>query len=454
MVEDKSLELRLVRMTTRKHPLNPSVSVVLELSEIAVRIPLIIINYVQSLLNLFSVEVNNTVIYFVSHPLVPPAEPLETALPYLDLSSFLAAVFSTSQADTLRKTPCTTLLIPHNSAFKRLGELVSKHLLSSSARQDLESVVLHHTIQDVEYARSLQNGSQHTFATLEGSDVQFNRLQNGSVFVSASGGWANMKSELFLHDLLTQTGVIHELSDVLIPRSVQLTVGKLVKAAKGSTMSTLVVKAGFEWVLNGTAPPDGSPWADKDIAGAGWTLLCPTDDAFKKYNLSELYADERALQAIVAQHLVPMSGRKSIVDEDRTINNNQPLPLLDSATYSTLYSSSSVYGDLIFRQEEKKDVVVGIKGARGTDGTSDWARVLSWGRSTTGGGIGGVIQIDQLLIPYHPSWWIEYGAPSLVGGLGMVAICTFFYGVRKVWQRDTTEATYEPVGGFGPDDDD
>ncbi|KAF8634455.1 hypothetical protein AX15_000899 [Amanita polypyramis BW_CC] len=399
------------------------------------------------------VEVNNTVIYFVSHPLTPPAEPLETALPYLDLSSFLAAVFSSLQADTLRKTPRTTLLIPHNSAFKRLGVLVSQHLLSSSARQDLGNVILHHAIRDVEYARSLQNGSQHTFATLEGSDVQFNRMQNGSVFVSASGGWANMRSELFLHDLLTQTGVIHELSDVLIPRSVELTVGKLVKAAKGSTMSTLLVKAGFEWVLNGTAPPDGSPWANKEIAGAGWTLLCPTDDAFKKYDLNDLYADEGALQAIVAQHLVPILGGKSIViDEDKTINNNQPLPLLDSATYSTLYSSSSIYGDIIFRQE-KEDTVVGIKGARGTDGTSDWARVLSWGRSTTGGGTGGVIQIDQLLIPYHPSWWIEYGAPLLVGGFGMVVICIFFYGVRKVWQRDTTEATYEPVGGFGPDDD-
>ncbi|PFH54807.1 hypothetical protein AMATHDRAFT_72571 [Amanita thiersii Skay4041] len=366
-----------------------------------------------------SIEVNNTVIYFVSRLLSPPTEPLETALPHLDLSSFLAAVFSTSQADTLRKTPCTTLLIPHNSAFKRLGLLVSTHLLSSSAKQDLESVVLHHAIDSVEYARSLQNGSQHTFSTLEGSDLKLDRYKNGSLSVGASGGWSNMRSELYPRDLLTQTGVIHELSDVLIPRSVQLTVGKLVKAAKGSTMATLVVKAGFEWVLNGTAPPEGTPWADRGMSGAGWTLLCPTDDAFKKYNLDALYADTTILQAIIAQHLVPMpsSGHGSFAfDDGDVLNNNRPLLLVDSATYSTLQSESSFYGDIVFRQrEEEKDFVVGIKGARGTDGTADWARVISWGRSTIGGGTGGVIQIDRLLMPYHPSWWIEYGVPSTVG---------------------------------------
>ncbi|KAM6498433.1 FAS1 domain containing protein [Amanita muscaria] len=400
------------------------------------------------------VDINsNILIYFVARPIIPPADPLETALPHLDLSSFLAAIFSISQADLLRKTPLTTLLLPHNAAFKRLGLLVSAHLLSPSARQDLENVVLHHAIKGVEYARSIQNGSQHTFATLEGSDIQLDRLTNGSVLTSASGGWSRMKSELFPHDLLTQTGVIHELSDILIPRTVQLTVGKLVKAAKASTMSTLVLKAGFEWVLNGTAPPEDSPLAGKGASVAGWTLLCPTDDAFKKYDLDALYADRNALQAIVQQHLIPVPSGDPL-REDTPLNNNQPLPLVDSATYSTLYSTSSVYGDIVFRQrEEEKDIVVGIKGARGTDGTTDWARVSAWGRSTTGGGTGGVIQIDRPLMPYHPSWWVEYGAPSLTGVIGVAMICLFFYGVRKVWRRDTTEATYEPVGGYGRDDD-
>lgn len=388
---------------------------------------------------------------------MPPSDPLQTALPFLELSSFLAAVFSTSQADTLRKTPHTSLLIPRNSAFKRLGLLVSAHLLTASSKTDLENVLLHHAIDSVEYAVSFQNGSQHTFATLEGSDLQVDRLLNGSVYVSASGGWAGMKAELHTRDVLTQTGVIHELSDIVIPRSVHLTAGKLVKAAKGSTMASMVSKAGFEWVLNGTSPPEDSPWVDERFAGAGWTLLCPTDDAFKEYDLTELYADVDVLRAIVTQHLIPSrspdSGSVGFIAGD-PYNNNRPLALDGSATHSTLRSPSSAYGDVVFRQrDDDKQYVVGIKGARGTDGQADWARVLSWGRSTTGTGTGGVIQIDRLLMPYHPPWWIEYGAPTTVGVIGSLLICLFFYGVRIVWRMDATEATYEPVGGFGRDDE-
>jgi solute carrier family 25 carnitine/acylcarnitine transporter 20/29 len=64
------------------------------------------------------VEINNTVVYFVSRPLEPPVDPLQTALPLLDLSSFLAAIFSTTIADFIKTTPRATFLLPHNDAFK------------------------------------------------------------------------------------------------------------------------------------------------------------------------------------------------------------------------------------------------------------------------------------------------------------------------------------------------
>lgn len=388
---------------------------------------------------------------------MPPVDPLQSALPSLDLSSFLAAIFSTSQAETLRTTPRTSLLIPHNSAFKRLGMLVSAHLLAASSKQDLENVLLHHALKSVEYAQSLQNGSTRTFATLEGSDIQIDRVGNGTVFLTSSGGWKGMKSELYPRNLLTQTGVVHEVSDILLPRSVHLTVGKLVKAATGSTMASMAVKAGFEWVLNGTAPPEGSPWADEHLSGAGWTLLCPTDDAFKTLNLTQLYADVEGLQAIVAQHLIPSPPPATNFIDPDALYNNRPLSFDDNPTYTTLRSPGAAYGDIIFQRRDDDSAaitgyVVGIKGARGTDGNADWARVLSWGRSTTSGG-GGVVQIDRLLIPYYPPWWIAYGAPGGVGVFGIGIICLFFAGVRNIWRRDTTEATYEPVGGFGRDDE-
>ncbi|PPQ62991.1 hypothetical protein CVT24_006097 [Panaeolus cyanescens] len=395
------------------------------------------------------VPLQNGLLYLVSTPLIPPPDALQAVLPQLDLSSFLAAVFSTSKADLLRKSPTTSLLVPHNDAFKRLGVLVSAHLLSPAAQDDLENVILHHALTTVEYAHSLQKGSQHSFATLEGSDIKIDRLGNGSIVATGSGGWDGFKTDIYLKDLLTQTGVVHELSDIMVPRSVNINIGKLVRAAKGSTMASLVNRAGFDWILNGTAPPEGSPWADEEYAGVGWTLLCPPDDAFKEYNLTQLYADAVQLQSIVTQHIIPTFSMSVFDSSPNPSNNDRPL-IFEDATYSTLRSPSSAYGDIVFQHRtDNKEYVVGIKGARGSDGNSDWARIIGWGRTTTGGGRGGVVQIDRLLIPYQPTWWHEYGAPTAVGVFGVVAICGFFYGVRMLWNRDTTEATYEPVGGFG-----
>ncbi|KAJ7293428.1 hypothetical protein C8J57DRAFT_1041600 [Mycena rebaudengoi] len=357
------------------------------------------------------IPVNNTLIYFISRPLVPPSDALATVLPLQDLSLFLASVFSASIADMLKTTARTSILIPHNSAFKRLGLLVSAHLLAPSSKKDLASVLLHHTLDTVEYSQSIYNGSR-TFATLEGSDVQLERSKNGSVFVSASGGWAGMRSELFPRDILTQTGVVHEVSDIFIPRSVELTVGKLIKAADATTMATMVTKAGMEWALNGTSPPVDSIYAAQGFNGVGWTLLCPTDEAFEKYNLTKLYADLEGVRDIVRQHLIPTPTRT--LDSDTVLNNNRPLLMDDSDPYSTLRSPMSAYGDVVFRQSEGNGAgyIVSVKGARKADGDKDWARVISWGRSTTGGGTGGVILIDQLLVPYYPPWYVEYGPPT------------------------------------------
>ncbi|KAI8981247.1 FAS1 domain-containing protein [Trametes punicea] len=401
------------------------------------------------------VEVNNTLIYFVSRPLVPPADVMETALTELEYSTFVAGVFSTNLAETLKSSSRTTLLVPPNEAFRRLGMLVSAHLLSSSSKADFERVIRHHAVSGVEYADSIVDGSQRTYGTLEGSDLHVERRgPNRTVYFSPSGGWPDMQAELHPRNMLTRTGVIHEVSDIMIPRSVQLTVGNLVKAAKATTMTTMMVKAGLGWILNGTAPPEGSQWAEMGLKGSGWTLLCPTDDAFKQINLTDLYADEDRLRAIVSQHLIPTppSATKSLTVMD-TLVNNRPLPLDDSATYSTLQSASSAYGDVIVRVlDGDEGTVIGIKGARGRDGAQDWAHVVAWGRSTTGDGSGGVVQIDRLLEPYSPSWYVEYGAPLAVGVGGIIVIGLFFWGVRWVWRRDTTEATYEPIGGFGHDD--
>ena len=405
---------------------------------------------------MFVVQVNNTVIYFISRPITPPTDAMTSVLPRLDLSAFLAAIFSTSLADTIKTTPRSTILIPHNKGFERLGMLVSDHLLSSAGKTDLAHVIMHHVVDGVYYSDSLTNVSGKSIPTDDGSDL---RLVDGSL--TGSGGWPGMTSDLKLKNLITQTGVVHEVSDVLIPRTVELNVGKLARAAKGSLMTSMMVKAGFDWVLNATAPPEGSPWEEMGLDGKGWTLLCPSDDALRHVNVTELMKDPERLREIVGQHLIPTPSSPSSIftiftkaKQPRDGDSNRPISLHDDATYSTLLSPNNAYGDIVVRSPTIPDgpPLVGIKGARGTAAREDWAKVLSWGRATTGDGVGGVITIDRLLTPYHPPWLVEYGQPIGAGAFGVLLIGAFFWCVRWVWNREV-DATFEPLDQAEPEED-
>jgi solute carrier family 25 carnitine/acylcarnitine transporter 20/29 len=144
----------------------------------------------------FTVEINNTIIYLVTRPLAPPVDVLQAALPSLHLSTYLAAVFSTSLANTVKNLPRTTFLIPRNSAWEKLG-LVTSYLLMSSSKTDLESVILHHALDSVQYLQSMLNGTDRSFRTVEGTDVSITRKKNESgkteVFIGPSGGWDGLQ---------------------------------------------------------------------------------------------------------------------------------------------------------------------------------------------------------------------------------------------------------------------
>ena len=399
------------------------------------------------------VEVGNVVIYFISRPITPPTDALESVLPKLDLSTFLAAIFSTSLAEVIKGRPRSTILIPRNKGFEHLGALVSNHLLSSVGKPDLNHVIKHHIVDGIYYSDSLTKVSGKTIPTDDGSDI---RLTNGSV--TASGGWSGMTSALHLQNLITTTGVVHELSDVLLPRTVELNVGKLARAAKGSLMVSLLVKAGFDWVLDATPPPEGSPWAQMGLDGKGWTLLCPPDDAFKSLNMTELSGNIDRLREIVGQHLIPTPPQSSSIftsaEQARDDELNRPIALRNDATYSTLLSPDSAYGDIVVRASTTPGgpPLLGIKGARGTSAQEDWAKVVSWGRATTGEGVGGVIAIDRLLTPYHPSWLVQYGQPIGSSIVGVLLIGAFFWCVRLLWNKEV-DATYEPLDRAAPEED-
>ncbi|KIM24041.1 hypothetical protein M408DRAFT_331963 [Serendipita vermifera MAFF 305830] len=298
---------------------------------------------------------------------------------------------------------------------------------------------------------------------------------------------------VYIPNLLTQTGVMHVIDTLLLPRSVDITLGKLVRAAGGGTMASLVVRAGMEWVLNGTAPPEDSEWSKRFGRGTGWTLLVPRDEAWKRVNLTALWDDKEAVRSLVSQHLVPSvppksgkggkgnKGSKGKNFDSKRMNpadaNSMPLDMYaaagEGASHITARSAFSSYGQISFH-DKGDHFIVGIADARGTSAEEDWARVISWGRSTsTGTGAstqtdaittfgddhedkwtwtadgtrrGGVIKIDRVLVPYTPKWWVRWGPPVAGGLAGLTVLLAIGFTARWLYKRRESEPTYEPVG--------
>lgn len=288
-------------------------------------------------------------IYLVSSLLTPPDNPVQTAVSAsLSLSTFIAAVFSAELDKAIKRAPGVTYLIPNNEAFSNLGAMVMKYLLlnAKESREALTQVVEYHSIDQVVYVDDLlssQNGLKK-FPTLEGSTIFAGRAKDSDgkayIEVRRDDGSEHSGNRTLLHrppirnarvkakDLLTDTGVLHEIDTVELPPDLDLTSDKLLRGAKCDTFRDLVVRAGYGFVLNGTQPPDESDEAEKlsllrktprqrhgkkhsrrhrffrDPARSH-VLLAPTDEAFTRVNLSYYYADAEKLKELVQLHIVP-----------------------------------------------------------------------------------------------------------------------------------------------------
>lgn len=370
-------------------------------------------------------------------------------------------------------------------------------------------MIRHHMLHGVYYTADLDLGddsgdpTNRTVNSHEGSNVTL----HGTSTVSESGVW-NRSVALVPRNELTSTGVVHELKDVMLPSSLTVMIGDLALAAKGETMISLVKRAGLGKLLNGTLTPgdidelddwrrmhprkehrrlfdwpflhwpSGSSASKEDeyrddSTPVGWTLLCPKDSAFNSINLTRLLSDAPALRRLVLQHIIPMPPPSpSPINEQ--LAPEFPLSFADSTTYSTLLSPNSLRADIVFRRTsstpltnsrlkpipvpEKEEILIGIRGARGGDGTTDVARVLNYGRTTAPAFLpppstysgpqprSGVIQIDRLIQPYRPDWWNAWGWAVAFGAVGSLAIVAFWAGVLRMWHRVNEEATYEPIG--------
>ncbi|KZO90215.1 hypothetical protein CALVIDRAFT_531595 [Calocera viscosa TUFC12733] len=415
-------------------------------------------------------DASNVLIYFISHLLDPPPSSLLLATSRPHLSTFTTSLYSTKSDAVLARTASTTLLAPLNAAWEHAG-LVGDWLLSGTkaARDDLVKVVRGHILADILYTADIKSEKPHQ--TLEGGLVGVGRIGTGNnigVRVPDSNGEEG-RMELregeqdIGRDGLSRTGVVHEINTLLMPRSVDLTLGKMAKGARAEVMIRLMTKAGFSWVLDGEAPPlDNAsmpfpfplpPWdADDDDEENGpvvppdvpYTLLLPTDSAFSSYNLTQLQSSRRALTRLVQQHLIPT------ITPPPPVLGGPPIVLTDDAQYRTLLSSAFKYGSVSFEASGKAP---SSRRQQPTD-ESGWlvrtrankpARVLRWGHASGAGG--GVLLIDRVLDPYELTWWERMGPPVVFGAVAGVAILLFWGTVTYWWRRSGKSTGYEVLEG-------
>ncbi|EJU00030.1 hypothetical protein DACRYDRAFT_23561 [Dacryopinax primogenitus] len=414
------------------------------------------------------IETSNVLIYFISHLLEPPPSSLQLATSRPHLSTFTTSLYSTKSDETLARTASTTLLAPVNDAWENTG-LVGDWLLSGTkpARDDLLKTVHGHILADVLYTTDIKSEKPHQ--TLEGGLVGVGRLGKGNSIGVRVPDSNEEEGRMILRedsqnvgrDGLSRTGVVHEIDTLLVPKSVDVTLGKMAKGARAEVMIRLMAKAGFSWALDGVSPPLENTslpfpfpsWTDDDDdddeepaqpPDVPYTLLLPTDSAFSSYNLSVLQSSPRALRRLVQQHLIPT------INPPPSVLGGPPIALSDNAQYRTLLSNSFKYGSVWFESSGK------TPSSRRTQPTkeSGWvvrtrankpARVLRWGRTSAAGG--GVILIDRVMDPYELTWWERFGPPVVLGSVAGVLILLFWGGITFWWRRSGKSIGYEVLEG-------
>lgn len=385
------------------------------------------------------VDIKDTaIIYVVSQLLQPPSDPVQTAVSYLSLSTFVATVFSADLKKAVERAPGITYLVPTNDAFTGLG-LAMNYMLLPDSQHLLQALVEYHAIDKIVYKSDFpeQETEYPTLLPTLGAKLAVRKQKNGAVLVHKSGFSNGTVSLVLKGDILTNTGVIHEVDRVQIP--FDLTIRHLLQGAKADTMEDLMVQAGYEYILDSIIPTN-----ETVESSTGYMVLVPTDSAFTKLNLSAILEDRDLLKRLVQQHIIPLADDKAL-DALLPDGRGDDIGMKDEGSFPTLLDRSqggpSAYGQVSFRRvasgrtaryrrrpyrgsssddpdDEGLGWLVGIKNTRGTTATRHSAKVTAFGREARAvrgavhlerAPIGGVYQIDTVLAPYEPNWFYRWG---------------------------------------------
>ncbi|OZJ06094.1 hypothetical protein BZG36_01133 [Bifiguratus adelaidae] len=373
------------------------------------------------------VELDFHVVYTLSQVLRPPGDLLETLVKNLTLSTFVATTYAAGLQTKLKRTAGTTVFVPTNDAFTRLG-LIGQYLISQSAdaRRDLQKVLLYHVVDEVIYDTELKGGIHRTFKTLlDGEQLQVwndeptdqkGRTSMLRIQGSQQGGDQNIfdgESQVYGNviqsDLLLSTGSAQIVDRVQLPPRLNLTAQHLLKGIHANTFMNILRLTNLTHLLT---------------SRSDYTILAPTDRAFSKFNLTTLYDDREKLAKIAMMHIIP----KGIFD-----SSDKNSDATDRSSLPTLLTNPEKRTDLLQLlnwDDSPTNQAIQVKGHG--DDENGHALVLGFGKVSCDVGQcgGGVLSINRVLIPRGYAdgqvggvpWWgwmlIVVGIIGFTVGLG------------------------------------
>lgn len=222
-----------------------------------------------------------------------------------DFSTLAAAVDAAGLDEALSGDGTFTVFAPPNSAFEKLPEGAVEKLLEPEWKFHLTDVLLYHALGSE--ARSTDLTDDASVETLNGEDILINldppRINEESEILIDDG----------LVDVEADNGVIHGISDVLLPTSVTKNIVEI--GAANDDFSTLVAAAeaaGLVDALSGDGP---------------LTLFAPTNEAFADLPEGTVESllkpkNKQQLVEILTYHVVAANAHSSTLEdgEAETLN--------------------------------------------------------------------------------------------------------------------------------------
>lgn len=232
-------------------------------------------------------------------------------------STLESAVIKANLASTLSSNGPFTLFAPDNEAFTASG--VTASVIQSLSADQLQDILLYHTLSSRVSTTSIQNGMNMPVKTANGDDVYVTKNSNG-VFVN---GWKVKQA-----DIAASNGVISVIERVLIPAA-----ASLVEVTQGNSNLTYLVAA----VLRTS---QGFTNVAQVLGSSGpYTVFAPTNQAFINAGFPTIAAiqaaDPNTLASILTYHV--LSARTFSSD----LTNGQSLTTVNGGTLAVALETTT-----------------------------------------------------------------------------------------------------------------